>query len=853
MGVTPQQSFEYATPLPSKLETRTRASPDSKTNGAIYLAEVITLPQCELPISAAVTHIGRASEASDKSSDTAAGLDRTEKMVTRNAETESLLNTMKTDSCLTCRKKKVRCSGTTPCQYCTKRGLDCRVPEHGHKRMYMANRIEELESKLARYEKEGSVIPSIVPTRVSEPPASAPVQNGQNKETNGHVSTSHSSPHSDPMREHRSSRSPSFIRPSTSFSAPLTQPKYPTNAPTHASPASTILAGSSLSSSHTFGSRVQDLLGSSRPEYEETTNKPWVSPEANQLHEVARNSAPWRMSIKEFPKLPPRQEAQRLLEKALFYIGQSQHHIDAREFSDRLWVFYENRTDPAQLESPWVLEMILMIAIGTLFDADPEGNEDFSGVQLFEYAHKNVPTLTELRAYGKLGVEIFALFAIYLGNMNRKEEAYLYISTAMRLAISQKYHRVCGTRHLMQSEKVHLNRLWWTIYMQERRLAAATGNPPSIADEAINIPLPNDSPGFPPAGPMCTNIRIAKVTGRILAVLYNPEDESEHTFIPNVQEIVKSLYEISQEIPSDSVTDVYNLGRDQCLRTTATLHLMLFQATILTIRPIMLHAAKLILSGHGPTGEQLQASPLGRLSRTCAEAARRQLKVVGTLRKRNMIAIFGFYDFEASFSAAFIMILAAILDSVCDESMKINPKPGLTQALEELQHLADHGNTYARERLHEVKRLWKVMAQKIESLQAVNVSPQAHTGDANGDGQASNGIGDQVNHVNGVATPGIGESGAAGMQQGELVPGQSQTSPEDFMLLDTDLWDNFSNLWVPMAEGTGENPQQDIMMADIPPDDFYKYCYSMYNNPDWDLTGEDVGDFAELGRHIQDS
>jgi hypothetical protein len=60
-------------------------------------------------------------------------------------------------------------------------------------------------------------------------------------------------------------------------------------------------------------------------------------------------------------------------------------------------------------------------------------------------------------------------------------------------------------------------------------------------------------------------------------VLYNPEDESEHTFIPRVQDIVKSLYEISQEIPSDSVTDVYNLGRDQSLRTTASLHLMLFQ------------------------------------------------------------------------------------------------------------------------------------------------------------------------------------------------------------------------------------------------------------------------------------
>ncbi|KAF4970762.1 hypothetical protein FSARC_2275 [Fusarium sarcochroum] len=702
-------------------------------------------------------------------------------------------------------------------------------------------RIEELESKLARYEKDGyDGLPSTLPPpRASEPPRPT-TQNDQRRESTVHPQTSHSSPQLDPPNEHRSSRSPSFIRPSTSFPTPLTQPKYPPYETSQTSPAATILAGSSLSSSHTFGSRVQDLLGSSRPESEPTA-KPWISPEANQLHEII--SHPWRLSSSDFPKLPPRHEAQRLLDTALFYIGQSQHHIDAREFSDKLWAFYQNRDDPAQLESLWVLEMILMIAIGTLFDANPEGNDDFSGVVLFEYAHRNVPTLSDLRFNGKLGIEIFALFAIYLGNMNRKEEAYLYISTAMRLAISQKYHRVCGTRHLMQSEKVHMNRLWWTIYMQERRLAAATGNPPSIGDEAINIPLPDDSPGFPPVGPMCTNIRIARATGRILAVLYNPEDESEHNFIPHVQDIVKSLYEISQEIPSDSVTDVYNLGRDQSLRTTASLHLMLFQATILTIRPIMLHAAKLILSGHGPTGEQLHASPLGRLSRTCAEAARRQLKVVATLRKRNMIAIFGFYDFEASFSAAFIMILAAILDSVCEEPMKINPRPGLTQALEELQHLADHGNTYARERLQEVKRLWKVMAQKIESLQVVNVSPQGATGDGPGN--------NRVAYPNGATPAGLGDSG---IHQGELVPGaQEQTSPEDFMPLDTDLWDNFSNLWVPLPEATEGNTHQDMMMADIPPDDFYKYCYSMYNNPDWDLTGEDVGDFAELGRHIQDS
>lgn len=60
-------------------------------------------------------------------------------------------------------------------------------------------------------------------------------------------------------------------------------------------------------------------------------------------------------------------------------------------------------------------------------------------------------------------------------------------------------------------------------------------------------------------------------------MLYSPEFLAEETFVPNVQEIVKTLYDISQEIPSDSAADRYNVGRDLCLRTTASLHLKLFQ------------------------------------------------------------------------------------------------------------------------------------------------------------------------------------------------------------------------------------------------------------------------------------
>lgn len=49
-----------------------------------------------------------------------------------------------------------------------------------------------------------------------------------------------------------------------------------------------------------------------------------------------------------------------------------------------------------------------------------------------------------------------------------------------------------------------------------RRLAAATGTPSSINDDAIDLPLPSETPGLPPASAICANIKIARVTGQII-------------------------------------------------------------------------------------------------------------------------------------------------------------------------------------------------------------------------------------------------------------------------------------------------------------------------------------------------
>lgn len=176
--------------------------------------------------------------------------------------------------------------------------------------------------------------------------------------------------------------------------------------------------------------------------------------------------------------------------------------------------------------------------------------------------------------------------------------------------------------------------------------------------------MPIDSPGFPPALPLRTNIKIARVTGRILSsefclisgplhhclltlhtAIYGPGNHPEDSFVPSVQEIVQSLYWIAKEIPGDfssKLFDIPSMEGDVSLRTSAYLHMMLYQAILLTIRPVMLHVSKLIFDDDNGGGLSLGTSPLGRLSRTCSEAARRLLEVLLTLRKGNMLSKLAF-------------------------------------------------------------------------------------------------------------------------------------------------------------------------------------------------------------------
>ncbi|KAL2882204.1 hypothetical protein SGCOL_002472 [Colletotrichum sp. CLE4] len=732
-------------------------------------------------------------------------------------------------------RKKVKCSGEAPCTYCTKRDLECQFPEPGKKRVYSVTRIQDLQERLARYEGQGF---SLGPT-LSRDNDAVRVQTAQA-----------GSPDRPPTRATAQTPTDNATQvnaASTLLGLALDQLTSPTpnNPPSGglgnhvaSSPSSAIAADSSLSSSHTFGSRLQNLLEHPRPGRREPMQPPARSFSQTTTLKPSDDGGTSAGGI----TLPSEDEARRLFESMTFFIGYTQHHIDTREFSDRLAFFYANLGDNSQAISqaqmPWYLEMLLVFAIGKLFSGGFDGEEKGGGLpvpgaSMFAHVQARLPSLSELYGLGKLGIEIHALAAVYLQNANRKEEAYLYISSALRLATTHGYHRKSGTQHLLQSEKVHLNRLWWTVYMQERRLAAATGNPAGILDDVIEIDMPTDSPGFPPALPLRTNIKIARVTGRILSTIYGPGNHPEETFVPNVQEIVQSLYWIAKEIPgefSPKLSDMPSMEGDVSLRTSAYLHMMLYQAILLTIRPVMLHVSKLIFDEE--SGD----------------------------------TTFGFFDLDAIFSAAFIMILTMTIDSTCDESQKLAPSPGLSEALEILDHLVGRGNEFALQRAREVRRMRDHLSTFLDIPKNSPSEFRSHPAAATRSEAAVEKRSPATMVVStSLEDKGAGEDARARQQsfrdmsmmrgsveRGGLTPSGSSRASQlgSRSLLDSSLWNDISYLWMqPAGADDAQAFDQAEGMTDLLPEDAFNWN-SIYHNQGLALTGQDLGDFGELERHI---
>ncbi|KAF5261905.1 hypothetical protein FOXYS1_7404 [Fusarium oxysporum] len=484
--------------------------------------------------------------------------------------------TRASNACESCRRRKVKCSGSQPCLTCTRHGFECRfgtIARRGYSEAsYVQNlvkTIKGLEEKLEEVSRKQSSTPFI------GPPMNRDAVEGD----------------SEPAREAEMPLSPVLTvvsGPAFECSVRTMVRDHVDNQNSHSSPATSIITSA----------------GNGPPKQSQ-----W-------------NTAATLVHGSPTPELISQGQSRQLFETFLSLMGVNQHFVDPRAFSDSLDLLYQDEpTRLRQMRTLWYTQYLLVMAVGMLIGSPSESPASPPGTSFFAEAIKNIPPTYELGSHGVLAVETLCLAGLYLQWCDRKHDAYVYVGSALRLAMALGCQLPHDEQQGLRSEVNHRVRVWWTAYMLDR---------------------------------------IAQTTDEIMASFYGNMTITQTEFVTRIQDTLHNLYEIGRSIPSSLAMDFCNMTT-ATTRTSASLYLMLFQ-----------------------------------------DAATKSIRILSTLRTEKRIALFGYFDLDATFSAAFILTMMGFV-----QGQDGAPPEGLKQAAGILRHLSRAGNHAAQRRLDELKQFYE--------------------------------------------------------------------------------------------------------------------------------------------------
>ncbi|KAF1828704.1 hypothetical protein BDW02DRAFT_209842 [Decorospora gaudefroyi] len=246
-------------------------------------------------------------------------------------------------------------------------------------------------------------------------------------------------------------------------------------------------------------------------------------------------------------------------------------------------------------------------------------------------------------------VPVLALMGFYLIELNRRDAAYVYVSLAIHIAYIHGAFRSC----VDEASK----RTFWTLYILDRWLSVLMGRPPTIADEAIRLPLPSDTPNMPPCTGLRAHVELSRISGYIVCETFKiaPRIDKPGYSTLNIDKALRMLDEWKSQLPSGLA-----IG-ESTDPVCCTLHMARNQLIVLTTRPILLAAVKQAVAERYMNGQwSAQQHAHGSYISACMEAGYRNLVLAQRLRTARKLLQAGLHFV---FNAAVILLLNQILVS----------------------------------------------------------------------------------------------------------------------------------------------------------------------------------------------
>ncbi|KIV99698.1 uncharacterized protein PV09_08631 [Verruconis gallopava] len=280
-------------------------------------------------------------------------------------------------------------------------------------------------------------------------------------------------------------------------------------------------------------------------------------------------------------------------------------------------------------------------------------------------------------------VASLGLLAFYLMERNRRDSAYIYVSIAVHILIMHGVHRGWMVDELGK-------RIFWTIYILERRLSILMGRPPLISDLAIKLRPPENTRQFPPPAGLSAHIELSRISNYIVCNVYQiasqAPGEELSIFVDNALQMLTNW---SQNLPPELKTSENGLTDD---KSCCELHMTYNQLIILTIRPIYFVAVKKAVADRFINGRfDIQSHPYLSKILECSSAAKRNLALGRVLSRLDRFHHLMHISLHNIFNAAVILQLGQLLF----ESEDASDASGISFAIAAFENEANNGNMYA--------------------------------------------------------------------------------------------------------------------------------------------------------------
>lgn len=305
------------------------------------------------------------------------------------------------------------------------------------------------------------------------------------------------------------------------------------------------------------------------------------------------------------------------------------------------------------------------LALGCLFNEErsPENTGSrFPGLQYFETALKLQNELSgvyDIVANTSL-IQSFLYVAYYALSLDKSDFAYFSIGNAIRMIFTLGLHKKTAT--------FTENRIFWLCFVYDRLVSVRFGLPLMINEMDVDVPLVTELEGPNRQGSVevshfNSQVRLAKIITKIVRKIYTRNSLS---FVQNCYVILKQLKHWLDTLPDSLKVDYGNFSTKQP-RSTINLHINYNYTIIITTRPVLLFVFNKLVES-GKKAEEIFPKKLLNtitiLLESSVQAAQIQSLILTRLYYDGRMVSASFLDCHYIFNATIILIFAAFCRSL---------------------------------------------------------------------------------------------------------------------------------------------------------------------------------------------